>query len=96
MFFMNGELIYNFINGFYDENVVAPPDNMCLEDAFADGTECNKLLEKMYQAKLRLCEKIGVNEDVDVEIIFDSMEEIMKIISLKMYYYGKLEIEKDS
>lgn len=88
---MRGEMIYNIINGFYDSNAVSIPENLKFTDAFAEGTECSELANKMYQAKVNICEKLGEDEDVDLEIIFDSMEAIMKIISLKMYEYGKLE-----
>lgn len=88
---MSGEMIYNIINGFYDGNAVSLPENMNITDAFAKGTECDELANKMYQAKNNICEKLCVDEDIDLEIIFDSMEAIMKIISLKMYEYGKME-----
>lgn len=88
---MKGEMIYNIINGFWDLNAVSIPENMDLTDEFAEGTECCKLIDKVYQAKKNICEKLREDENVDIEIIFDGMEEIMRIISLKMYEYGKVE-----
>lgn len=47
------------------------------------------LLVQAFDAYQRLCDRLGViDEDEDVQIIFDSLSDICKILSLKMYRYG--------
>lgn len=92
---MNGEVIYNIINGFYDRNTFSAPEDMELEEMFQEGSESGQLLEKMYQAKRNLSDKYTEDENVELEIIFDCMEQIMKIVSLKMFDYGKMQADME-
>lgn len=36
---MNGEVIYNIINGFYDRNTFSVSEDMELEEMFQEGSE---------------------------------------------------------
>lgn len=92
---MNGEVIYNIINGFYDRNTFSVSEDMELEEMFQEGSESGQLLEKMYQAKRNLSDKYTEDENVELEIIFDCMEQIMKIVSLKMFDYGKMQADME-
>lgn len=92
---MSGEMIYNIINGFYDENTAVLPETVKLEEVFAPGSECGILADRIFEMKQSICTKLGVEEDAELEMIFDDMEKIMKIVSLKMYEYGKVCREKD-
>ena len=62
-----------------------------IEDEFAKGKECCLLYEGVYQAGRNLCERLGEDEDSDVEIILNGMERINRLVSLKMYEYGRHE-----
>ena len=90
---MKKELIYDLMNGFYNKDTGILSQNVIVEDEFEKGKECGALLEKVYGAKIRLAEKLGHQEDKDVEIIVDCMNEIMRILCLKMYDYGKNEVQ---
>lgn len=92
---MNGEVIYNIINGFYDRNTFSVSEDIELEEMFQEGSESGQLLEKMYQAKRNLSDKYTEDENVELEIIFDCMEQIMKIVSLKMFDYGKMQADME-
>ena len=60
-----------------------------VENAFADEAECTKLYFTARDAYERICERLGViDEDNDLEDIFNSLLDIAKILSLKMYHYG--------
>lgn len=85
---MDGELIYNIINDFYSDDTLPVSEDMNLKETFGEGSECSRLSEKMYQAKLNLCQKLGEEENAELEIIFDCMERIMKTVSLKMFECG--------
>lgn len=85
---MDGEVIYNIINDFYSDDTFPVSEDMKLKEIFREGSECSRLSEKMYQAKLNLCRKLGEEENAELETIFDCMERIMKIVSLKMFECG--------
>jgi len=59
-------------------------------NAFADGSRCAKLYEEVYHANLRLCDRLGVEEDADVEIIVDRLLEMNRELCLLMFRYGRL------
>ena len=86
------EQVYNTLNGLYLPGWNIPG----VENAFAEGTECMQLYIKASDAYERLCDKLGgVDEDRDVEIIFNSFLSICKILGLKMYHYGYLFTKLD-
>ncbi len=59
-----------------------------VENMFAEGRICEELYNDVYEANLRLCERLGVQEDVDVELIINSLLRISKLLSRKMFQYG--------
>lgn len=62
-----------------------------VENAFAEGKPCMQLYESAYDAYQRLRERLGViDEDADVEIIFNSLMEITRLLCIEMYKYGVL------
>lgn len=85
---MQKEQIFDKINGFLTEENPSLPDQSLIEDEFADGKECCLLYEGVYQAGRNLCERLGEDEDKDVETILNGMEKITRVIAMKMYEYG--------
>lgn len=78
------EFIYETIQGGFAEPI--PPN---LENAFADGTECLRLYEQVYDAERRLEARLGVEAyDEDVECIICAMTEMQRHLCFKMYEYG--------
>ena len=90
---MQKEQIYDMMNGFLVEEALFMPEGIVIEDEFAEGKECCLLYEGVYQAKQNLCERLGEDEDRDVEAILSGMERIARLLSLKMYEYGRREAE---
>lgn len=88
---MQKEQMYDMMNGFLVEGARSMPEETGIEDEFAEGKECYLLYEGVYQAKQNLCERLKENEDRDVEIIINNMEWIARLLSLKMYEYGRHE-----
>ena len=88
---MQKEQIYDMMNGFLVEGVLSMPEGIVIEDEFAEGKECCLLYEGVYQAKQNLCERLGEDEDRDVEAILSGMERVSRLLSLKMYEYGRQE-----
>ena len=60
-----------------------------VEDAFAEGMDCDRWYAEVYDAKCRLCERLGEeDEDVDVERIIGNLLAIQHELCIKMYEYG--------
>ena len=59
-----------------------------VENMFADGRTCEELYTAVYEANLRLCERLGMQEDADVELIINSLLQISRLLGLKMFHYG--------
>ena len=60
-----------------------------IENAFADGTRCAELYEEIYHANMRLCERLGAEENPDVELLINHFFEITRELSIQMFRYGQ-------
>lgn len=60
-----------------------------VEDLFADGAPGDVLYEQIYEANLRLCQKLGVQEDEDLQSIIDHFWDLNALIGEKMFHYGR-------
>ncbi len=88
---MQKELIYDKMNGFLTEGMYSLQEGAAIEDEFAEGKECCLLYEGVYQAGRNLCERLGEDEESDVETILNGMERISRPLSMKMYEYDGQE-----
>lgn len=79
------------MKGFLEGEFFSGSPKMVVEDEFAEGKECSQSHERAYLAKQNLCRRLGEDEDKDLEILISSMENIAKLLSMKMYEYGKNE-----
>lgn len=86
---MQKELIYEKMNGFLEGELFFIPQKITIEDEFGDGKECSQLYERAYLAKQNLCRRLG--KDNDIEMLISSMEQIARLLSMKMFEYGKNE-----
>lgn len=59
-----------------------------VKNAFAPGQPCDVLYQQIYDANRRLCQRLGVEEDADVECIVDCFFEITRELCLRMYRMG--------
>ena len=62
--------------------------HMQIEDLFEGDSECSRLYEAVYQANREICKKLGVEESKEVETIIGNLDEIQRIVAMKMYDYG--------
>ncbi len=80
------EAIYETMTGMREKEYCVP----FVEDAFAEGSVCDKWYEEMRQAYERICDRLGVqNEDKDLDIMVQSMEKIQKELCRRIYYLTK-------
>ena len=61
-----------------------------IEDEFETGKLCGEWYDQIYQLKNRLAERLGKEEDRDIEFILDRYSKICKHMAYKMYEYGKV------
>lgn len=61
-----------------------------VRNAFAPGQPCERLYRQIYEAKVRLCEQLGEEENDDLETILDCFFEINRQMCLRMYRLGRL------
>ena len=74
--------VYETLTGMV-EGIHATPN---VPNAFADGSYCMNKYENVYEAHVRLCEKLNnLDGDDDVEIIIGSMFDIQKELCYRMY-----------
>jgi len=60
-----------------------------VENAFSAGSNCEENLIKIYAARDRLLERLGIcEEDEDLECILDSFLTNQYILCRKMFFYG--------
>ena len=60
-----------------------------VENAFTPGSECDVLYTQAYEAGRRICGRLGVECDPDLELLMHSMEEISRILGCKMFRFGE-------
>lgn len=79
------EFIYNQINGLDEPDVCE-----WVKDETAEGGELAGLVEQIYQARNRLCEraKLDPGGDPDLHALFCGFEDMAQICGKLMYRYG--------
>lgn len=82
-------LVYDLMNGSINLKDYPFKESEFVENEFADGKLCQKAYEDLFNASMRLCLRLGVDEDRDVEMIISSFFTITEHLCMKMYDYGK-------
>lgn len=82
------ELIFDLMSGTIDLERYPYPSGIIVENEYAKGKTCEKLYAEVYDANRRICERLGVDEDQDVETIISCMDEICRVFAYKMFDYG--------
>lgn len=81
------QLIYELMNGCLER--FPAEESRYVEDEFAEGKYCEKKYQEVYDANVRLCERLGTSkEDRDVETIINRLMEIQEYLCMKMFDYG--------
>lgn len=66
--------------------LIEPLEDIC--DEYAPGSLCDRLYSDACAARARLCQRLGVTEDPDLEVIFDSFCDINTYLCRKMFEHG--------
>ena len=82
------ENVYEAVCGEYADEADYVIQNVRIENEFEEGKTCSEAYKQVYAANRRLCQRLGVDEDPDVEMIIDSMFAITRTVGEKMFEYG--------
>lgn len=82
------DTIYEILLGETVEELIQNGVKMQVESLYQDGSECDKLYEAVYNANRAICDKLGVDECKEVETIIANLNDIQRIVAMKMYDYG--------
>lgn len=79
------EFIYDQINGMLQPDVCG-----WVQDETAEGGELAPLVEQVYEARNRLCERLGADPDTDedFELLISGFEGLSRACGKLMYRYG--------
>ena len=80
------QLIYNRLMGYEEQTILELP----VENLFAEGSRGDGLYEEIYAANLRLCQRLGVEEDRDIQLILDRCDQITRLVAEKMFHYAAI------
>lgn len=89
-------LIFDLMNGSLVLDEVKDPVKDQVQDEFSSGSYCSELYEEVYRAKVSLCNRLGVQEDSDIETIISNLTLIGRHLSMKMFDYGMDEAQKQA
>ncbi len=89
------QMVYDLMNGFLNLDVCTASEKELVADEFAAGSKCDQLYEEVFEANRRICQRLGVEEDKDVEIIIRNLLNIGAHLGMKMYDYGAYFSQKD-
>jgi len=61
-----------------------------IRNEFAEGCECGRLEGEIYNARVRLGQRLGTDiEDRDILALVNAYEAMQRELCLKMYAYGR-------
>lgn len=87
--------VYELMNGSVELDLCTAPEKEVVVNEYATGSKCEQLYKEVFEANRRICQKLGVAEDRDVEIIINNLLRIGEHLSMKMYDYGEYFSKKD-
>lgn len=90
------ERLYEIMNGYFHSVRDWFPADEIVKNEFEEDSFCSKLYKEVYDANRRICSRLGVEEDKDVETIISGLLEIGKYQCFKMYDYGMYYSHKDT
>ena len=87
-------LIYDLMIGSRNLEDYPVKESNVVTNEFEEGMYCESAYNEVCDANRRICERLDVEEDDDVECIISNLLGIAKHLSLKMYDYGEYYANK--
>ena len=84
--YLDADFIYDLMTGEINRGVEGNPlEDIIPEDKFFEST-----IEEIYEARLRICDKMGdLDKNSDLQIITDGYSDLCRYLCKKMFAYGK-------
>lgn len=82
--------IYDLMTGNIELSSYSCKESEKVKNEFTIESKCAVAYQEIFDANLRICSKLGVQEDEDVECIVSNFFDILQYLSLKMFDYGVL------
>lgn len=87
--------VYESMNGYADEKQILPALHGIVQNEFAENSLCEKWCDLIYDARLRLANRLGTDEeDADILALVNAYESMSRYIAEKMYVYGEMNLQK--
>lgn len=83
------KMVFDLMSGLLDLEKYPVEESKYVKNEFSVGGFCDEAYRRVYNANRRLCERLGVEEDSDVEGIITDLMDIGEYLALKMYDYGR-------
>ncbi|MEZ3436659.1 MAG: hypothetical protein K1W34_19030 [Lachnospiraceae bacterium] len=80
--------VFDLMNGSLNLEQYPVEESKYVKNEFSLGGFCDEAYQRVYNANRRLCERLGVEEDKDVESIITDLLDIGEYLALKMFDYG--------
>lgn len=87
-------LIYDLMTGSRNLEDYPVKESKVVTNEFEESMYCESAYNEVCDANRRICERLDVEEDDDVECIISNLLGIAKHLSLKMYDYGEYYAQK--
>ncbi|MCD8367950.1 MAG: hypothetical protein LUC48_08030 [Clostridiales bacterium] len=82
-------LVYELVTGSINLEEFPVKESQYVDNEYEEGKPCEKLYNQVYALKVKINEQLGEEENKDVENLIDALQEIERILCLKMYDYGR-------
>lgn len=88
------QLIYDLMNGSRNLEEYPVQESEYVENEFEQNKFCAVAYREMYNANQRLCRRLNVEEDRDVECIISNLLDMQAYLCMKMFDYGVFFTQK--
>lgn len=82
------ERIYDLMNGYFNTEECEFPESEIVENEFEEDKFCSIRYKEVYDAKVKLCSRLGEDENKEIETMISGLLAIGKYQCFKMYDYG--------
>lgn len=90
------QLIYDLMNGNINLEKYPVQESKYVENEFKKNKFCNIAYQRVYNANQRLCKRLKLEEDNDVECIISNLLDIQSYLCFKMFDYGVFFNQKET
>lgn len=84
------EIIFDLMNGILELEYYPVKESIYVRNEFTEESFYTKAYEEVFKANCRVCKRLGVQDNKDIELMINNLLDIGKNLSMKMFDYGVL------